>query len=142
MAGIPLANLEYFNIFYVYILGCQSVGNIRDHPRFIFDYNRDFKMRPDKTARIEILRIHLLKEGSDPEQFDLAHMAEIIAGWSAAEIEQMVKSARIDAFTDGRELIYDDIIHNIYRIVPLSKTMSEQLAALRIWSHNRATSAN
>jgi SpoVK/Ycf46/Vps4 family AAA+-type ATPase len=97
---------------------------------------------PDKTARIEILRIHLLKEGSDPEQFDLAHMAEIIAGWSAAEIEQMVKSARIDAFTDGRELIYDDIIHNIYRIVPLSKTMSEQLAALRIWSHNRATSAN
>jgi SpoVK/Ycf46/Vps4 family AAA+-type ATPase len=97
---------------------------------------------PEKPARIEILRIHLLKEGGDPEQFDLEHMAEIIVGWSAAEIEQMVKSARIDAFTDGRELTYDDIIHNIYRIVPLSKTMSEQLAALRIWSHNRATSAN
>ena len=97
---------------------------------------------PEKPARIEILRIHLLKEGSDPEQFDLEHMAEIIVGWSAAEIEQMVKSARIDAFTDGREVTYDDIIHNIYRIVPLSKTMSEQLAALRIWSHNRATSAN
>jgi SpoVK/Ycf46/Vps4 family AAA+-type ATPase len=97
---------------------------------------------PEAPARIDILRIHLLNQGADPEQFDLEHMAKIVTGWTAAEIEQMVKAARIDAFTAGRELTYDDIIHNIYRIVPLSKTMSEQLNALRIWSHNRATRAN
>jgi SpoVK/Ycf46/Vps4 family AAA+-type ATPase len=97
---------------------------------------------PETPARIEILRIHISNQGGDPEQFDLDHMAKIIVGWTAAEIEQMVKAARIDAFTDGREFTYDDIIHNIYRIVPLSKTMSEQLNALRIWSHNRATRAN
>jgi SpoVK/Ycf46/Vps4 family AAA+-type ATPase len=97
---------------------------------------------PEAPARIEILRIHILGQGGDPEQFDLEHMAKIVTGWTAAEIEQMVKSARIDAFTDGRDFSYDDIIHNIYRIVPLSKTMSEQLNALRIWSHNRATRAN
>ena len=70
------------------------------------------------------------------------HLAKIVAGWTAAEMEQMVKAAKVDAFTDGREFNYDDIIHNIYRIVPLSKTMSEQLNALRIWSHNRATKAH
>ena len=97
---------------------------------------------PEVPARIEILRIHILNQGGDPQEFDLKHLADIVAGWSAAEIEQMVRSANIDAFTAGRALTYDDIIHNIYRIVPLSKTMSEQLNALRIWSHNRATRAN
>ncbi len=97
---------------------------------------------PEVPARMEILRIHIEDQGGDPEQFDLNHLAGIVKGWTAAEIEQMVKAARIDAFTDNRDFTYDDIIHNIYRIVPLSKTMSEQLNALRIWSHNRATRAN
>ena len=97
---------------------------------------------PEAPARIDILKIHIRGQGGDPEEFDLDHLAKIVVGWTAAEIEQMVKAAKIDAFTAGREIIYDDIIHNIYRIVPLSKTMSEQLNALRIWSHNRATKAN
>lgn len=97
---------------------------------------------PETPARIDILRIHIRGQGGDPEEFDLDHLAKIVAGWTAAEIEQMVRAAKIDAFTAGREFNYDDIIHNIYRIVPLSKTMSEQLNALRIWSHNRATKAN
>ena len=97
---------------------------------------------PEAPARKEILRIHIQGQGGDAEEYDLEHLAGIVKGWTAAEIEQMVKSARIDAFTDGREFTYDDIIHNIYRIVPLSKTMSEQLNALRIWSHSRATRAH
>ena len=97
---------------------------------------------PEAPARIQILSIHLHAQGADPETFDMEHLAKVMAGWTAAEIEQMVKAARIDAFTAGREISYDDLIHNIYRIVPLSKTMSEQLNALRIWSHNRATKAN
>ena len=97
---------------------------------------------PEAPARIDILTIHIKGQGGDPEEFDLNHLAKIVVGWTAAEIEQMVRAAKIDAFTDGREFNYDDIIHNIYRIVPLSKTMSEQLNALRIWSHNRATKAN
>ena len=92
--------------------------------------------------RIEILKIHISGQGGDPEQFDLNHLAKIVNGWTAAEIEQMVKAANIDAFSHDREFTYDDLIHNIYRIVPLSKTMSEQLNALRIWSHNRATKAH
>jgi len=97
---------------------------------------------PEAKARADILSIHIRDQGGDPEQFDMDHLAKIVTGWTAAEMEQMVKAAKIDAFTDGREFNYDDIIHNIYRIVPLSKTMSEQLNALRIWSHNRATKAH
>ena len=97
---------------------------------------------PEAKARADILSIHIRNQGGDPEEFDMDHLAKIVNGWTAAEMEQMVKAAKIDAFTDGREFNYDDIIHNIYRIVPLSKTMSEQLNALRIWSHNRATKAN
>lgn len=97
---------------------------------------------PEAKARVDILSIHIRDQGGDPEQLDMDHLAKIVDGWTAAEMEQMVKAAKIDAFTDGREFNYDDIIHNIYRIVPLSKTMSEQLNALRIWSHNRATKAN
>jgi len=96
---------------------------------------------PETPARIGILTIHISGQGGDPGQFDLEHLAKLVAGWTAAEIEQMVRAAKIDGFTAGREFNYDDIIHNIYRIVPLSKTMSEQLNALRIWSHNRATKA-
>ena len=97
---------------------------------------------PEAKARADILSIHIRNQGGDPEEFDMDHLAKIVNGWTAAEMEQMVKAAKIDAFTDGREFNYDDIIHNIYRIVPLSKTMSEQLNALRIWSHNRATKAH
>ena len=97
---------------------------------------------PEAPARIEILKIHIRGQGGNPEELDLDHLAKLVAGWTAAEIEQMVRAAKIDAFTAEREFNYDDIIHNIYRIVPLSKTMSEQLDALRIWSHNRATKAN
>jgi len=97
---------------------------------------------PEAPARIDILSIHIRRQGGDPETFDMEHLSKVMAGWTAAEIEQMVKAAKIDAFTAGREMNYDDLIHNIYRIVPLSKTMSEQLNALRIWSHNRATKAH
>jgi len=97
---------------------------------------------PEAPARIDILSIHIRKQGGDPADYDMDHLAKVMAGWTTAEIEQMVKAAKIDAFTAGREMNYDDLIHNIYRIVPLSKTMSEQLNALRIWSHNRATKAH
>ena len=66
----------------------------------------------------------------------------MVDGWTAAEIEQMIKSAQIDAFTAGREFNYDDIVRSIYSIVPLSKTMSKEFAALRIWARDRAAKAD
>jgi SpoVK/Ycf46/Vps4 family AAA+-type ATPase len=116
------------------ILPPEMIRKGRFDQLFFFDL-------PEAAARNDILDIHIRAQGGDPAQFDMAHLAEIVAGWTAAEIEQMVKAAQVDAFTEGREFSYDDLVTNIYRMVPLSKTMPEQLNALRIWSRNRAVNA-
>lgn len=97
---------------------------------------------PKKDARIEILRIHIRNQAGDPEQFDLAHLADLVDGWTAAEIEQMVRAARLDAFYEERSFEYDDLMKNSFRMVPLSKTMAEQINELRRWSHKRAIPAD
>jgi len=97
---------------------------------------------PKAEARAEILRIHIRNQGGDPEAFDIAHLSELVDGWTAAEIEQMVRAARLDAFYDDRAFEYDDLMRNSFRMVPLSKTMAEQINALRAWSMKRATPAD
>ena len=97
---------------------------------------------PDKKARIEILRIHFLNQGINPYQFDIDHIAKLMHEWTAAEIAQLVKSSQIDAFTHNRKLTYEDIIQNIYTIVPLSQTMAREINTLRSWARDRATPAS
>jgi SpoVK/Ycf46/Vps4 family AAA+-type ATPase len=97
---------------------------------------------PKAEARAEILRIHIRNQGGDPEGFDITHLSELVDGWTAAEIEQMVRAARLDAFYEERDFVYDDLMRNSFRMVPLSKTMSEQIMALRSWSMKRATPAD
>ena len=97
---------------------------------------------PEKKARIEILRIHFLNQGINPYQFDIDRIAQLLHDWTAAEIAQLIKSAQIDAFTDNRTLAYEDIIQNVYNIIPLSKTMAKEINALRGWARDRATPAS
>lgn len=97
---------------------------------------------PKAEARGEILRIHIRNQGGDPDGFDIGHLSELVDGWTAAEIEQMVRAARLDAFYEDRDFNYDDLMRNSFRMVPLSKTMSEQIMALRSWSMKRATPAD
>ena len=97
---------------------------------------------PDIKSRIEILQIHFMNQGINPDQLDIDRIAQLIHGWTAAEIAQLVKSAQIDAFTEKRDLTFDDLIHNIYNIVPLSKTMAHEINTQRGWARDRATPAN
>jgi AAA+ superfamily predicted ATPase len=97
---------------------------------------------PKPPARAEILRIHIRNQGGDPDNFDIDHLCELVDGWTASEIEQMVRAARLDAFYQDRDFVYDDLMRNSFRMVPLSKTMSEQITALRAWSVDRATNAD
>ncbi len=97
---------------------------------------------PKDEARAEILKIHITNQGGDPADFDIAHLSELVDGWTAAEIEQMVRAARLDAFYEDRQFVYDDLMRNSFRMVPLSKTMAEQINALRSWSMKRATNAD
>ena len=96
---------------------------------------------PKPEARAEILRIHIRNQGGDPDSLDIDHLTELVDGWTAAEIEQMVRAARLDAFYEDRSFEYDDLMRNSFRMVPLSKTMAEQINTLRGWSMKRATPA-
>jgi ATP-dependent 26S proteasome regulatory subunit len=78
----------------------------------------------------------------DADAFNLNLFAAATREWSGAEIEQVVKAARIRAFTENRPLVQNDIIWNTARMVPLSRTMGEQIKELRQWAQTRATPAS
>ena len=82
---------------------------------------------PTINERGEIIQIMNNRYGSKiPDDF-----AENLQGWSGAEIEQLAK----DSHFDGLQAAYENI-------VPLSKTMKEEITALREWAKTRARKAN
>ncbi|MEO1149159.1 MAG: AAA family ATPase, partial [Cyanobacteria bacterium J06638_22] len=96
---------------------------------------------PNPQERREIFQIHLSKRRSDIERFDLDQLVNICDGFSGAEIEQALIAAMYEAFAQDREFTQLDIIAAIKATLPLSKTMSEQVTALRDWARQRARPA-
>lgn len=96
---------------------------------------------PTKEERKEIFNIHLRKRRREITRFDLEQLANISEGFSGAEIEQAIIAAMYDAFAQDREFTQLDIIAAIKSTLPLSKTMTEQVTALRDWARQRARPA-
>jgi ATP-dependent 26S proteasome regulatory subunit len=82
---------------------------------------------PTKTERIEIIKIMNRKWKSDIP----ISCSDRLNGYTGAEIEQLAK----DSLFDGLEQAYQ-------ALVPLSKTMREDIEALRQWAKTRARLAN
>jgi len=97
---------------------------------------------PSDEERRAILAIHIKAFGGDPEAFNLNFLVAATRGWSGAEIEQAIKAAVIRAYPEQRPFDDKDVIWNTARMVPLSKTMEEQIKHLRQWSQTRATPAS
>lgn len=82
---------------------------------------------PTTKERIEVIRIMNRRYGSEiPEDY-----CQQLNGWTGAEIEQLAK----DSLFDGLE-------EAVKTIVPLSKTMKEEITALQQWATTRARRAN
>ncbi len=96
---------------------------------------------PNAEERKEIFTIHLSKRRRDITRFDLDQLVSICDGFSGAEIEQALVAAMYEAFAQDREFTQLDIIAAIKSTLPLSKTMSEQVTALRDWARQRARPA-
>ena len=96
---------------------------------------------PTTQERQEIYRIHLLKRRQDISRFDLEQLAKVSDGFSGAEIEQATIAAMYEAFAQDREFTQLDIIAAVKSTLPLSKTMTEQVTALRDWARQRARPA-
>jgi SpoVK/Ycf46/Vps4 family AAA+-type ATPase len=96
---------------------------------------------PNEEERKDIFRIHLNKRRRDISRFDFDQLTKVCEGFSGAEIEQGLISAMYEAFAQGREFTQLDIIASIRSTLPLSKTMNEQVTALRDWARQRARPA-
>ena len=97
-----------------------------------------FSDLPNDEERLDILRIHLKKRGIDPEPLGIDRLKQFTRGWTGAEIEQCVVSALTTAKLEDRELTGDDLLNQTAKIVPLSKTMKEQVEHIRSWALDRA----
>jgi len=96
---------------------------------------------PTIEERIDIFRIHLQKRRSDISRFDLHQLAKTCEGFSGAEIEQVLIAAMYESFAQHREFTQLDILAATKATQPLSRTMTEQVTALREWAQQRARPA-
>ena len=96
---------------------------------------------PSLPVREQILRIHLGKKHRKADEFALATCATATVGFSGAELEQVVNEGLYDAFADGQQLTTAHLQKAAGRIVPLSRTMRDQIEALRRWAKVRARPA-
>ena len=82
---------------------------------------------PSEKERLDIIHIMNKRYGSEISE----DYCQQLNGWTGAEIEQLAK----DSLFDGLEVA-------LRTIVPLSKTMKEEISALQQWAVTRARRAN
>jgi SpoVK/Ycf46/Vps4 family AAA+-type ATPase len=97
---------------------------------------------PLDEERVDIFKIHLARRGVDPARFNLEQLIQFTQGWAGAEIEQCVVSAITKARLAEREITEQDLISTAVSIVPLSRTMKEQINHIRGWAFERAIRAS
>ncbi len=96
---------------------------------------------PTTAEREEIFEIHLKQRRREPQKFDLHELALTCDGFSGAEIEQALIAAMYESFAQGRDITQADILAAMKETQPLSRTMMEQVTALREWAQHRARPA-
>ncbi len=97
---------------------------------------------PSDDERLEIFRVHLGRRGIDYAGFNLEPLKKFTKGWTGAEIEQCVVSALTAVRLAERELTDKDLLDATANVVPLSKTMKEQVDRIRNWAFDRAVRAS
>jgi SpoVK/Ycf46/Vps4 family AAA+-type ATPase len=97
---------------------------------------------PLEDERIEIFKIHLSRRGVDAAQIDLNELPAFTTDWTGAEIEQCVVSALTKARLKDREITKQDLFAAAGDVVPLSRTMREQINHIRQWAFQRAIGAS
>ena len=97
---------------------------------------------PNEVERKAIFNVYLKKRKVDVNKFDVVFLSKATRGFNGAEIESTVQSAAIEAFSEKREMTEEDLGRQITNTVPLSRTMDEQIKAIKSWAHDRAISAS
>src|SRR5260370_12419520 len=72
----------------------------------------------------------------------MEQLTEFTIGWTCAEVEQCVVSALTKARLEEREVTGKDLLGVAVKLVPLSRTMKEQINHIRGWAFERAVRAS
>jgi len=96
---------------------------------------------PDDEVRKEIFSIHLKKRDADPAEFDLAKLAAAADGFTGAEIEEAIVSARYMSAAQTHPLTTDSLLSAINRTYPMSVLRAESIRELRAWAAERTVPA-
>jgi len=96
---------------------------------------------PDHTVRQEIFSIHLRKRGAEPAEFDLAELATAAEGFTGAEIEEAIVSARYLSAAKTDPLSTESLLGAINRTYPMSVLRAESIRELRSWAAERTVPA-
>jgi len=78
----------------------------------------------------------------DASTFRFSQIAQFTNGWTGAEVEQCVVSAVTKARLEERQVTEQDLISIAAKMVPLSRTMKEQINHIRGWAFERAVRAS
>jgi SpoVK/Ycf46/Vps4 family AAA+-type ATPase len=101
-----------------------------------------FSDLPSLEERADIFKIHLMKKGRDPKNFDVQKLATEADQFSGADIQSTIEAALFDIYNqDGGtiDISTEAIVKAINETVPLATLMSTQIKNLRQWcTKNRA----
>ena len=96
---------------------------------------------PDTDERAQIWEIVIHRHGRKTDDFDNIALAKASEEFTGAEIDAVFVDALFDAFLENREPTDLDLVNAMARMVPLSKLMDRQIAALKQWAKGRAREA-
>jgi SpoVK/Ycf46/Vps4 family AAA+-type ATPase len=98
---------------------------------------------PEPTERAAVLEIHCRARRQAVPRDAIEGLAARTEGYSAAELEQVVKAACLRAFQDGgRRLHPVDLETARTSVTPLAESRAEEIAVIRGWARTRAQRAN
>lgn len=97
---------------------------------------------PAHSVREDIFHIHADKRKLDKSGLDMSKLADLSAGFSGAEIEQLVVSAIYSAHANKSDVKMVNLLDEIKKTKPLSVLMAEKIEALRQWSKDRTVAVD
>ena len=103
-------------------------------PELISRFDETFFVNlPQKFEREEIFKIHLKNLGRDPEKIDINLIAENSKDLSGREIEQVLKEAMYDAYSEKKDLNTSFILNILSKKTNLLTSMAEQMRYILQW---------
>ena len=97
---------------------------------------------PRTDVRRDLFQIHLEHRGQHTETIQLNALAEHSEGFTGADIEQVVLSAKARQLETGEPVTTETLMEALVSTRGLAQLMPEKIAELREWARPRTRSAD